>query len=64
MDYCLPRADDLPSFSIDFRCTPNLSNVLGIKDCRESDTCGRICYRQRDGRCAMGSGDPAYRPPV
>ena len=41
MDYCLPRADDLPSFSIDFRCTPNPSNVLGIKDCRESGTCGR-----------------------
>lgn len=40
MDYCMPRADDLPSFSIDFQCTPNPNNVLGIKGCSESGSCG------------------------
>ena len=40
MDYCLPRADDLPSFSVEFQCTPNPNNVLGIKGCSESGTCG------------------------
>ena len=40
MDYCLPRADDLPAFTVDFQCTPNPNNVLGIKGCSESGTCG------------------------
>ena len=40
MDYCMPRADDLPSFKVDFQCTPNPNNVLGIKGCSESGTCG------------------------
>ena len=40
MDYCMPRADDLPSFVIDFQCTLNPNNVLGVKGCSESGSCG------------------------
>src|ERR1700675_4131199 len=31
MDYCLPRADDLPSFKVDTRETPCTHNPLGVK---------------------------------
>jgi len=36
MDYCMPRADDLPSFELDFTVTPAPSNPLGIKGCGEA----------------------------
>jgi carbon-monoxide dehydrogenase large subunit len=36
MDYCMPRADDLPSFSVDTIETPCPSNPLGIKGCGEA----------------------------
>jgi carbon-monoxide dehydrogenase large subunit len=36
MDYCMPRADDLPSFVIDTTLTPCPSNPLGIKGCGEA----------------------------
>ena len=36
MDYCMPRADDLPSFKIDTIETPCPSNPLGIKGCGEA----------------------------
>jgi carbon-monoxide dehydrogenase large subunit len=36
MDYCMPRADDLPSFTIDTIETPCPSNPLGIKGCGEA----------------------------
>ncbi len=36
MDYCMPRADDLPSFSVDHTVTPCPSNPLGIKGCGEA----------------------------
>jgi aerobic carbon-monoxide dehydrogenase large subunit len=36
MDYCMPRADDLPSFKLGFTCTPCPSNPLGIKGCGEA----------------------------
>jgi carbon-monoxide dehydrogenase large subunit len=38
MDYALPRADDLPGFSIDFSPVPSLSNPLGIKGVGEGGT--------------------------
>jgi aerobic carbon-monoxide dehydrogenase large subunit len=31
MDYCMPRADDLPSFEIDITVTPCTHNPLGVK---------------------------------
>ncbi|MGQ0485941.1 MAG: xanthine dehydrogenase family protein molybdopterin-binding subunit [Hyphomicrobiales bacterium] len=36
MDYCMPRADDVPSFKLDFTCTPCPSNPLGMKGCGEA----------------------------
>jgi carbon-monoxide dehydrogenase large subunit len=36
MDYCMPRADDLPSFHVDTTVTPCPSNPLGIKGCGEA----------------------------
>ena len=36
MDYCMPRAGDLPSFRVDTIETPCPSNPLGIKGCGEA----------------------------
>jgi aerobic carbon-monoxide dehydrogenase large subunit len=38
MDYFLPRAENLPGFSIDFSPVPSLSNPLGIKGVGEGGT--------------------------
>ena len=36
MDYCMPRADDVPSFKVETIETPCPSNPLGIKGCGEA----------------------------
>lgn len=36
MDYCMPRADDLPSFEIGYTETPCTHNPLGAKGCGEA----------------------------
>ncbi len=36
MDYCMPRADDLPSFDVAMTTTACPSNPLGIKGCGEA----------------------------
>jgi carbon-monoxide dehydrogenase large subunit len=36
LDYCLPRADNLPSFKVDTMVTRAPSNPLGIKGCGEA----------------------------
>ena len=36
MDYCIPRADDLPSFKVDMTETPCPHNPLGVKGCGEA----------------------------
>ena len=36
MDYALPRADDLPSFDLDFNGTRCTTNPLGVKGCGEA----------------------------
>src|SRR5207302_3263101 len=36
MDYCMPRADNLPSYRVDAVVTPCPSNPLGIKGCGEA----------------------------
>ena len=36
MDYGMPRAVDIPSFTLGFTCTPCPSNPLGIKGCGEA----------------------------
>jgi carbon-monoxide dehydrogenase large subunit len=40
MDYCIPRADDLPSFQVDTRETPCTHNPLGVKGCGEAGAIG------------------------
>ena len=40
MDYAMPRADDLPSFTVSHQNTPCPSNPLGIKGCGEAGAIG------------------------
>jgi len=40
MDYCVPRADDVPSFKVDTRETPCTHNPLGVKGCGEAGAIG------------------------
>ena len=40
MDYCMPRADDLPSFNTEFINTQTPNNPLGIKGCGEAGAIG------------------------
>jgi carbon-monoxide dehydrogenase large subunit len=40
MDYCVPRASDLPYFAIDTRETPCTHNPLGVKGCGEAGAIG------------------------
>lgn len=40
MDYCMPRADDLPSFTVDHTVTPCTHNPLGVKGCGEAGAIG------------------------
>lgn len=36
MDYCMPRADDLPSYRVEMTHTPCPHNPLGVKGCGEA----------------------------
>jgi carbon-monoxide dehydrogenase large subunit len=40
MDYCMPRADDLPSFTVSTSNTPCPGNPLGMKGCGEAGAIG------------------------
>ena len=40
MDYCMPRADDLPDFEVDTTVTPCTHNPLGVKGCGEAGAIG------------------------
>lgn len=40
MDYCLPRADDVPDFVVDTTVTPCTHNPLGVKGCGEAGAIG------------------------
>lgn len=40
MDYAMPRADDVPSYTIDHGCTPSPNNPLGLKGCGEAGAIG------------------------
>jgi carbon-monoxide dehydrogenase large subunit len=40
MDYAMPRADDLPHFTLDTLCTPCSHNPLGAKGCGEAGAIG------------------------
>jgi carbon-monoxide dehydrogenase large subunit len=40
MDYCLPRAEEIPNFSFQTRNVPSTTNALGIKGAGEAGTIG------------------------
>ncbi len=40
MDYCMPRADDVPEFTVDTTVTPCTHNPLGVKGCGEAGAIG------------------------
>ena len=40
MDYCMPRADDLPNYLVDTTVTPCTHNPLGVKGCGEAGAIG------------------------
>ncbi|GAP36938.1 xanthine dehydrogenase family protein molybdopterin-binding subunit [Piscinibacter sakaiensis] len=40
MDYAMPRADDLPFFTVDHTVTPCTHNPLGVKGCGEAGAIG------------------------
>ena len=40
LDYCMPRADDLPSFDVDVHPIPTGTNPLGVKGAGETGTVG------------------------
>ena len=40
MDYCMPRADNLPSFDVGLTVTPCPNNPLGLKGCGEAVAIG------------------------
>jgi len=40
MDYCVPRADDIPNFHFETRNVPSTTNALGIKGAGEAGTIG------------------------
>jgi aerobic carbon-monoxide dehydrogenase large subunit len=40
MDYALPRADDLPQFTLGHTCTPCTHNPVGAKGCGEAGAIG------------------------
>jgi aerobic carbon-monoxide dehydrogenase large subunit len=40
MDYCMPRADNLPSFTVDTHVTLCTHNPLGVKGCGEAGAIG------------------------
>jgi aerobic carbon-monoxide dehydrogenase large subunit len=40
LDYCLPRADDVPSFKVGTKVTACTHNPLGVKGCGEAGAIG------------------------
>ena len=40
MDYCLPKADNIPNFDVTTNVTPCTHNVLGVKGCGEAGAIG------------------------
>ena len=42
MDYAMPRADNMPSFALEFHPVPCRTNAIGVKGAGESGTIGAI----------------------
>src|SRR6202521_689897 len=67
MDYCMPRADDLPSYIVDTTVTKCPSNPLGIKGCGEAGAIASPSALINAITDAIGSEDvamPATAPVV
>ena len=57
MDYCLPRADDLPDFLVDTTVTPCTHNPLGAKGCGEAGAIGSPAAIMNAVTDALGVND-------
>jgi carbon-monoxide dehydrogenase large subunit len=55
MDYCMPRADDVPSFEIKTNEVPTPTNPLGAKGAGEAGTVGAL-------PCVMNAINDALKP--
>ena len=59
MDYCMPRADDVPDFTVDTTVTPCTHNPLGAKGCGEAGAIGSPAAIINAVTDAVGSEDIA-----
>ena len=59
MDYCIPRADDLPSFTVMTTETVCPGNPLGVKGCGEAGAIGSPPALINALTDAIGSNDLA-----
>jgi carbon-monoxide dehydrogenase large subunit len=57
MDYCMPRADDVPDFVVDTTVTPCTHNPLGVKGCGEAGAIGAPAAILNAVTDAVGSND-------
>lgn len=57
MDYCLPRADDVPDFVVDTTVTPCSHNPLGVKGCGEAGAIGSPAAIMNAVIDALGGAD-------
>ncbi len=57
MDYCMPRADDLPDFRVDTTVTPCTHNPLGVKGCGEAGAIGSPAAIMNAVTHALGNKD-------
>jgi len=59
MDYCMPRADNLPDFRVDTTATPCTHNPLGVKGCGEAGAIGSTAAVMNAVTDALGVRDIA-----
>jgi carbon-monoxide dehydrogenase large subunit len=57
MDYCMPRADDVPDFVVDTTVTPCTHNPLGVKGCGEAGAIGSPAAIMNAVTDALGVND-------
>jgi len=65
MDYCMPRADNLPSFKLGYQVTPCPHNPLGVKGCGEAGAIAApaaVMNAVRDALAQVGAQDRIEMP--
>lgn len=68
MDYCMPRAADIPNFSFETRNVPSTTNAMGIKGAGEAGTigaCPAVMNAVVDGlqrHCGVSDADMPMTP--